>query len=83
MFISVFIALQFSKTFLVDYRFEEIQNIKFVVYDIDDKKKVDDVKRHDLIGQIECSMADVVTAGQEYTRTLRMPGSSELHVPLL
>ena len=67
--------MQFSKVFLLDYRFEEVQNLQFVVYDVDDKKRVDDVKRHDLIGHMECTMADIVTAGQQYTRNLRKAGT--------
>ena len=66
--------LQFSKTFLVEYRFEEIQEFKFVVLDVDDKKRVDDVNRHDHIGSVECTLADIVTAGQQYKRTLRDKG---------
>ncbi len=49
--------------------------MRFVVYDVDDKRRVDDVSRHDLIGQVECNLAEVVTAGQQYSRTLRLPGS--------
>lgn len=72
--------MQFSKTFLLDYFFEEIQKLKFVTYDIDDPKHVDDTKRHDLIGEVECTLADVVTAGQQYKRTLRMQGQPRPHV---
>ena len=42
--------------------------------DVDDKKHIDDVGKHDLIGQLECSLADLVTAGQQYKRTLRKAG---------
>ena len=60
----------------MDYRFEEVQQYKFVVYDVDDRKHLEDVKRHDLIGTTECTLADLVTAGQQYTRTLRHQGES-------
>ena len=63
--------LQFSKTFLLEYRFEEIQALKFSVIDVDDKKHIDDISKHDLIGEMECTLADIVTAGQQYKRTLR------------
>lgn len=66
--------MQFSKTFLLEYRFEEIQALKFIVLDVDDKKHVDDIGRHDLIGNMECTLADIVTAGQQYKRTLRDKG---------
>ena len=65
---------QFAKTFLVDYFFEEIQKMKFVVYDVDDKKHIEDTRKHDLIGEMECTLADIVTAGQQYLRTLREKG---------
>lgn len=65
---------QFSKTFLLEYRFEEIQTLRFVVYDVDDRKRVEDARRHDLIGEMECTLADIVTGGQLYKRTLRMKG---------
>ena len=65
------LLLQFSKTFLLEYRFEEIQALKFSVIDVDDKKHIDDISRHDLIGEMECTLADIVTAGQQYKRTLR------------
>ena len=68
--------LQFAKTFLVDYFFEEIQKVKFVVYDVDDRRRVEETQRHDLIGEMECTLADIVTAGQRYQRTLRVKGKS-------
>ena len=46
----------------------------FVVYDIDDRKNIDIVGKHDMIGQVECTLADIVTAGQKYKRTLRDKG---------
>ncbi|XP_064406207.1 copine-9-like isoform X1 [Halichondria panicea] len=67
---------KFAKTILMNYQFEEIQKLKFVVYDIDDKKHLEDTSKHDLIGQLECTLADIVTAGQEYKRTLRAKGAT-------
>ena len=72
----IIMILQFSKTFLLDYCFEEVQHFKFIVYDVDDRKHIDDVRRHDLIGETECTLADIVTAGKQYTRNLRNKGSS-------
>lgn len=48
--------------------------MKFTVFDIDDPKKVDDTKRHDLIGELECTLADIVAAGQQYKRNIRDKG---------
>ena len=45
-----------------------------MVYDVDNKVHVDDTRRHDLIGEMECTLADIVTGGQLYKRTLRMKG---------
>lgn len=70
----VSIYIQFSKTFVVDFRFEEVQTLKFAVYDVDDKHNIDDIRRHDFIGAMECSLADIVAAGQQYKRTLRVSG---------
>ena len=58
----------------MQYRFEEVQKIKFTVVDIDDKSRIDDISKHDLIGELECTLADLVTAGQQYQRTLRLKG---------
>lgn len=63
----------------MEYRFEEIQELRFVVLDVDDKKHVDDVIRHDLIGMVECTLADIVTAGQQYKRTIRDKGKSTIY----
>lgn len=46
-----------------------------MVYDVDNKARVDDTRRHDFIGEMECSLADIVTSGQLYKRTLRMKGT--------
>ena len=48
------------------------------MYDVDDRQHVHDVRRHDLIGEMECLLADIVTAGQEYKRNLREKGKEKL-----
>ena len=48
--------------------------MKFSVYNSDDHKRVDDVSKHDVIGEIECCLADIVTVRQQYTRNLRLKG---------
>ena len=62
----------------MDYHFEDILKMKFMVFDVDDKKRIDDTKRHDLIGEMECLLADIVTAGQRYTRNIKLPGAGTL-----
>jgi hypothetical protein len=68
----------------MEYYFEEVQLLKFVVYDIDDPRHIDDKNKHDLIGELECTLADVVAAGQQYKRNLRDKGEPacchKLHV---
>ena len=64
----------------MDYHFEEVQNLMFVVYDVDDSKHVEDLSRHDLIGQIQCSLADIVIAGQQYRGRLKDRGLLLTHV---
>ena len=50
--------------------------MKFTVYDVDDRRHVEDVSRHDLIGEMECTLAEIVTAGKEYKRNLREKGNN-------
>ena len=55
-----------------------------MVVDVDDRSRVDDIKRHDMIGELECALADLVTAGQQYERTLRHNGEKHsVHAQLL
>ncbi|XP_019852495.1 PREDICTED: copine-9-like isoform X2 [Amphimedon queenslandica] len=65
---------KFATTFTLKYHFEEIQDLKFIVYDIDDKKHIDNPKNQDIIGEMTCTLADIVAAGQRYERKLRHKG---------
>lgn len=58
----------------MEYRFEEIQEFKFATYDVDDKKNVDILQKQELIGETECMLAEIVSAGQRYDRKLRYKG---------
>ena len=60
----------------MEYRFEEVQELKFVVYDIDDRRKVDDASKQELIGETESTLAAIVSAGQRYDRKLRNKGKN-------
>lgn len=64
----------------MSYFFEEIQQLRFTVYDVDDKKHLEDTKKHDRIGEMECTLADIVTAGKEYKRNLREKGRAGSNV---
>lgn len=54
----------------MDYHFEEVQNLRVAVYDVDDKRHIDDLSRHDFIGEAQFKLAEVVAAGQMFTRRL-------------
>ena len=63
-------VLQFAKTFIVDYHFEEVQHFKVSIYDVDDKRHLDDLTKHDFIGEAMFKLADIVTAGKSLTKKL-------------
>lgn len=51
---------QFSKVIEVDYRFEEVQKLKFMVYDIDNATStLDD---DDFLGCLQCTLGEVSTS---------------------
>ena len=54
----------------MDYHFEEVQNLKVAVYDVDDKTYLDDLSRHDFIGEAWFTLGEVVASGQVFTRKL-------------
>lgn len=58
---------RFSKVIEMDYRFEEMQKLKFAVYDIDNVS--DTLADDDFLGQIECNLGEVVSASS-YTKPL-------------
>lgn len=47
----------FAKTFEVDYYFEEVQNIRIAVYDLDNK--TEELGDDDFLGQLECTLGQV------------------------
>lgn len=58
---------QFTRAFDVEYSFEEVQKLRFAIYDIDNKspKLTDD----DFLGAIECTLGEVV-ANSPFTKPL-------------
>jgi hypothetical protein len=50
----------------VQYKFEEVQLLKFMMVDVDNAS-VHDVSRHDHIGSVELTLADLVTAAGSTT----------------
>jgi len=61
----------------VDYHFEEVQHLRVAVYDVDDKKHIDDLSRHDFIGESKFTLADVVASGRTLTRRLTSASKNE------
>ena len=66
--------MQFAKTIVMDYYFEEVQYVKVVVYDVDSEKHIGDFSRHDLLGEMEVTLAEIISAGQTLSKSLRVPG---------
>ncbi len=61
---------EFATKFLIGYRFEEFQKLKFKIYDIDGTSAILD--NHDFLGETECSLGQIVSSGKFVT---------ELHHP--
>ena len=74
-----FSFVQFAKTFTLEYYFEEVQRLKVEVYDVDSVRFISDLKRHDFIGEVELTLAEIVSAGQQLTRSLRSKGKCLMH----
>lgn len=51
---------EFATKILVAYRFEEIQKLKFKIYDIDGYSPV--LEHHDFLGEAECSLGQIVSS---------------------
>ncbi|KAK1898085.1 Copine-5, partial [Dissostichus eleginoides] len=48
----------FIRKYILDYFFEEKQNLRFDVYDIDSKSP--DLAKHDFLGQVHCTLGEIV-----------------------
>eukprot|EP00731_Ephydatia_muelleri_P028945 Em0020g589a len=59
----------------MEYRFEEVQNLQFVVYDVDDKHHVDNIDKQQLLGAMECTLAEIMAAGVHLTKPLGLKGN--------
>lgn len=62
---------KFSKSVPVDYYFEEVQQIRFVVCDID--KPSGRMEDQDLIGEVTCTLSDIVASRGAMSRKLMNP----------
>ncbi|XP_065837296.1 copine-5-like [Oscarella lobularis] len=61
---------QFSTTFIVDYHLDELQLLKFVVYDVDSSSA--DLSSHDLIGEAEVTLSSIIISSPELVKELRL-----------
>jgi len=72
---------QWIKTFVMEYYFESVQNLKFKVFDIDSNSSV--LSDHDFIGEIVTSLAEICgSRGQKLAKPLvhpNMSGGSSAH----
>uniref|UniRef100_A0A8D0BB15 Copine-2 n=1 Tax=Salvator merianae TaxID=96440 RepID=A0A8D0BB15_SALMN len=57
----------FSKKFVVDYRFEEVQKLKFALFDQD--KSSTQLHEHDFLGEFSCTLGTIVSS-KKMTRPL-------------
>lgn len=64
---------RFAKKFVVDYYFEIVQKLKFGIYDIDNKTI--DLTDDDFLGEMECTLGQVVSS-RKYTRPLLLKNKS-------
>ncbi|XP_028392485.1 copine-3-like isoform X2 [Dendronephthya gigantea] len=60
----------FAKSIIVDYHFEELQKLKFSVYDIDDPKE--NLSKADFLGNLETTLGQLVSS-QKYSKPLQLP----------
>lgn len=63
----------FSKKFVLDYHFEEVQKLKFALFDQD--KSSMQLEEHDFLGQFSCSLGTVSRAPPGGQDQCKSPGS--------
>ncbi|XP_067387757.1 copine-5 [Emydura macquarii macquarii] len=67
----------FVRKFILDYFFEEKQNLRFDLYDVDSKSP--DLSKHDFLGQTFCTLGEIVgSSGSRLEKSLTM-GAFTLH----
>jgi len=69
---------RWSKKFVIDYRFEERQILKFGVYDVDSNSTSLDA--HDFLGGVECSLGEIMAQQSKgFQRKLSKGGKLFVH----
>ena len=59
----------------MDYHFEEQQQFKLIIYDIDDDYHLDALYKQDYIGEAEFCLASLLTSGSSLTLPLIKEGT--------
>ena len=65
---------EFAKTIYIDYRFEQVQKIRFSVYDVDNATQ--NLEDDDFLGSMDTTLGQVVSAGK-FTQPLLSKKSKE------
>jgi len=65
--------------FVMDYRFEERQMLRFAVYDID-SDRLSNLSDHDSLGHLDCSLGEVVAAQSKGFSKKLAKGSGMIHL---
>ena len=67
---------------MVNYQFEEVQHFKVAIHDYNTTFNMDDLENHELYGEAEFKLADVITAGKVLTIPLvKHEGSKYVIIP--
>ena len=65
--------------FVIDYRFEERQILRFAIYDID-SDRLSKLSDHDSLGHLDCSLGEVVAAQSKGFSKKLSKGSGMIHL---
>jgi len=68
-----------QKKFVIDYRFEERQMLRFAIYDID-SDRLSKLSDHDSLGHLDCSLGEVVAAQSKGFSKKLSKGSGMIHL---
>ncbi|KAL5013366.1 hypothetical protein ScPMuIL_007636 [Solemya velum] len=68
----------FVKKFVMQYRFEESQKLKFQIFDIDSKSA--SLADHDFLGAMECTLGEIVASGSSFHKRLIGPKKKKVAI---
>merc|ERR1719210_220181 len=67
------------KKFVIDYKFEERQMLKFSVYDLDSSSA--QLSHHDFLGEVETSLAEIVSSQSKgFSRKFNTPYTGSIQI---